>query len=153
VDQDPARAAYEKNLSEAYNMLTQFTEQQLTTLFERLPVGHPARAPFHLFSQSSDSVKSGIIIGLGTRLQVLQNEAVQRITSQSDIDLSAPARKKCAYYIILSDQDSSMAFLSSLFFSFLFIKLTRYADSRPNGACDVPVNLILDEFNNSATRS
>ena len=41
-----------------------------------------------------------------------------------------------------------MAFLSSLFFSFLFIKLTRYADSRPNGACDVPVNLILDEFNN-----
>ena len=148
VDQDPTRAAYEKNLSEAYNMLTQFTEQQLTTLFERLPVGHPARAPFHLFSQSSDSVKSGIIIGLGTRLQVLQNEAVQRITSQSDIDLSAPARKKCAYYIILSDQDSSMAFLSSLFFSFLFIKLTRYADSRPNGACDVPVNLILDEFNN-----
>ena len=41
-----------------------------------------------------------------------------------------------------------MAFLSSLFFSFLFIKLTRYADSRPSGACDVPVNLILDEFNN-----
>ena len=26
--------------------------------------------------------------------------------------------------------------------------MTRYADSRPNGACDVPVNLILDEFNN-----
>ena len=148
VDQDPTRAAYEKNLSEAYNMLTQFSEQQLTTLFERLPIGHPARAPYHLFSQSSDSVKSGIIIGLGTRLQVLQNEAVQRITSQSDIDLSAPAKRKCAYYIILSDQDSSMAFLSSLFFSFLFINLTRYADSRPSGACDVPVNLILDEFNN-----
>ena len=91
---------------------------------------------------------SGIIIGLGTRLQVLQNEAVQRITSQSDIDLTAPAKHKCAYYIVLSDQDSSMAFLSSLFFSFLFIKLTRYADSRPSGACDVPVNLILDEFNN-----
>lgn len=30
----------------------------------------------------------------------------------------------------------------------MFIKLTRYADSRPNGSCDVPVNLILDEFNN-----
>lgn len=41
-----------------------------------------------------------------------------------------------------------MAFLSSLFFSCMFIKLTRYADSRPNGSCDVPVNLILDEFNN-----
>lgn len=41
-----------------------------------------------------------------------------------------------------------MAFLSSLFFSFLFIRLTRFADSRPDGRCDVPVNLILDEFNN-----
>jgi len=30
----------------------------------------------------------------------------------------------------------------------MFIKLTRYADGRPNGRCDVSVNLILDEFNN-----
>lgn len=41
-----------------------------------------------------------------------------------------------------------MAFLSSLFFSFLFIQLTRYADSRTERRCEVPVNLILDEFNN-----
>lgn len=49
---------------------------------------------------------------------------------------------------ILSDQDATMAFLSSLFFSCMFIKLTRYADSTKSGSCDVPVNLILDEFNN-----
>lgn len=41
-----------------------------------------------------------------------------------------------------------MAFISSLFFSFLFIKLTRFADSCPGGKCLVPVNMILDEFNN-----
>ena len=41
-----------------------------------------------------------------------------------------------------------MAFLSSLYFSFLFIKMVRYADREPNGKCKVPVNLILDEFNN-----
>ncbi len=79
--------------------------------------------------------------------------AVKNISSKSDIDLSLPGKKKCAYYIILSDQDATMAFLSSLFFSFLFIRLTRYADSRPDGRCDVPVNLILDEFNNGVTRS
>lgn len=33
-------------------------------------------------------------------------------------------------------------------FSFLFIKLVRYADSTPDMQCVVPVNLILDEFNN-----
>ena len=41
-----------------------------------------------------------------------------------------------------------MQFLSSLFFSFLFIKLTRFADNSPGGHCPVPVNLVLDEFNN-----
>lgn len=148
VDQDRSRSPDMKHLSAVYQLLTQNSERQLIAMFDKLPLDHPARAPFNLFAQSSDTVKSGIILGLGTRLQVLQNQAVQRITSQSDIDLTAPGRKKCAYYIILSDQDATMAFLSSLFFSFLFIKLTRYADSRPEGRCDVPVNLILDEFNN-----
>lgn len=148
IDQDRSRSPDMKHLSAVYQLLTQNSERQLIAMFDKLPLDHPARAPFNLFAQSSDTVKSGIILGLGTRLQVLQNQAVQRITSQSDIDLTAPGRKKCAYYIILSDQDATMAFLSSLFFSFLFIKLTRYADSRPEGRCDVPVNLILDEFNN-----
>lgn len=148
IDQDRSRSPDMKHLPAVYQMLTQYSERQLTAMFDKLPLDHPARAPFNLFSQSSDTVKSGIILGLGTRLQVLQNEAVRRITSRSDIDLSAPGKHKCAYYIILSDQDATMAFLSSLFFSFLFIRLTRYADSRPDGRCDVPVNLILDEFNN-----
>ena len=148
VDQDKTRSTDMKNLSAVYQLLTQNSERQLMALFDKLPLDHPARAPFNLFAQSSDTVKSGIILGLGTRLQVMQNQAVQKITSRNDIDLSAPAKNKCAYFIILSDQDATMAFLSSLFFSFLFIRMTRYADSRPDGKCDVPVNLILDEFNN-----
>lgn len=137
-----------KSLAYVYQLLTHSTDRTLSVMFEDLPDEHPAKAPYSLFSQSSDTVKSGIILGLGTRLQVLQNEAVKRLVSFSDIDLTAPGRRKCAYYIILSDQETSMAFLSSLFFSFLFIKLTRFADSSPDGRCPVPVNLILDEFNN-----
>lgn len=137
-----------KNLAYVYQLLTRNTEKTLSLMFEQLPMEHPARAPYNLFSQSSDTVKSGIILGLGTRLQVLQNEAVKQLVSYSDIDLTAPGRHKCAYYIILSDQETSMAFLSSLFFSFLFIKLTRFADLSPEGRCPIPVNLILDEFNN-----
>ena len=148
IDYDKSRSVEEKTLPAVYQMLTGNTKATLSTLFGRLPADHPAKAPFNLFFQSSDTVKEGIISGLGTRLQVLQNKAVCKITSRSDIDLARPAKKKCAYYIILSDQDTTMAFLSSLFFSFLFIQLTRYADSRPLRKCDVPVNLILDEFNN-----
>ena len=148
VDLDRSRSPESKNLASVYQMLVQNSERQLTALFEKLPLDHPARAPYNLFAQASDTVRAGIVLGLGTRLQVLQNEAVRRIISRSEIDLTAPGRQKCAYFVILSDQDATMAFLSSLFFSFLFIKLVRYADSTPDMQCVVPVNLILDEFNN-----
>ena len=148
VDFDTTRSPEMKNLPAVYQLLTQYSERQLTAMFEKLPMDHPARAPYNLFAQASDTVRSGIIIGLGTRLQVLQNKSVASITSRSDIDLTSPGRHKCAYFIILSDQNTTMAFLSSLFFSFLFTKLTRYADSLPEQRCEVPVNMILDEFNN-----
>ena len=148
VDLDPTRSPEEKNLPAVYEMLIRHSAAQLTALFERLPLDHPARGPYRLFSQASDTVRSGIVLGLGTRLQVLQNEAVARILRRSDIDLTAPGKKKCATFVVLSDQEATMAFLSSLFFSFLFIKLTRFADSTPDMRCPVPVNLILDEFNN-----
>ena len=148
VQTNPDIPASEKNLATVYEiltspLLTHFIESVLKDTRK-----HPSKASFSLFAQSSDTVRQGIILGLGTRLQVLQDQAVKQLVSCSDIDLTAPGRHKCAYYIILSDQETSMAFISSLFFSFLFIKLTRFADNSPGGKCPVPVNMILDEFNN-----
>jgi len=151
VDSDVTRGLDTKNLPAVYQLLTNHTERQLSVMFDKLPLHHPARAPYNLFRQASDTVRAGIILGLGTRLQVLQNEAVKKIISSSDIDLSEPGKTKCAYFIILSDQESSLDFLSSLFFSFLFIKLVRYADTRPDGKCDVPVNIVLEEVSNIGT--
>ena len=74
VDLDPTRSPEEKNLPAVYEMLIRHSAAQLTALFERLPLDHPARGPYRLFSQASDTVRSGIVLGLGTRLQVLQNE-------------------------------------------------------------------------------
>lgn len=148
VAMDKTLVPEKKNLAYVYHLLTDNDSAALDKLLGGLGDGHPARASYRLFKQASDTVKTGIVLGLGTRLQVLQNETVQRLVSFSDIDLTAPGKRKCAYYIILSDQETSMAFLSSLFFSFLFIKLTRFADLSPEGRCPVPVNLILDEFNN-----
>jgi len=148
VDQDEDRDPGDKNLPAVYQLLTQCDEKTLKQMFSRLPMTHPAKAPFNLFAQASDTVRAGIILGLGTRLQVLQNEAVRKITSYSDIDLTLPGKQKCAYYVILSDQEGSLEFLSSLFFSFLFIQLVRYADSTPECRCKIPVDFIFDEFNN-----
>lgn len=148
VDGDKSRTASQKNLGAVYNIITRCSMQELCEAFYSLDIASPARAAFNLFMQASETVRSGVFTGLGTRLQILQNESVRKLVSKSDIDLTGAGKRKSAYYIILSDQESTMAFLSSLFFSFLFIKLLRYADSEPNGRCAVPVNLILDEFNN-----
>jgi type IV secretion system protein VirD4 len=148
IDQDASRDPESKNLPAVYQFLTQTSERQLSALFDRLPVTHPAKAPFNLFSQASDTVRAGIILGLGTRLQILQSEAIRSITSGNGIDLSMPGKTKCAYFVILSDQESSTEFLSSLYFSFLFIHLTRYADATPEKRCQVPVNIVFEELNN-----
>ena len=139
----------EKSIGAVYELLCTKSETQLNGLFAGLNPSHPAFAPYNIFKQSSDTVRSGVIIGLGARLQVFQNEIVKSITTYDDIDLELPAKEKCAYFCITSDQDSTFDFLSSLFFSFAFIKLVRYADKYgKNGKCDYEVAFVLDEFPN-----
>ena len=132
-----------------YRMLSDVTENELKQRFEMLPNGHPAKAPYHIFQQAGDKVRGGVIIGLGARLQVFQNASICDITAQDEFDLSRPGREKCAFFCISSDQDSTFDFLSSLFFSFLFIKLVRYADAEGvDGKLPIGVNFVLDEFPN-----
>ena len=109
----------------------------------------PASAPYAIFRQSSETVRTSVIIGLGSKLAVLQAQQVRNITSYNEIDLELPGKQKCAYFCIVSDQDSTYDFLSSLFFSFLFIRLIRYADAYCEGGMLHPkVKFILDEFPN-----
>ena len=139
----------EKNIGQAYKLLTLNSEKELNSLFDMLPITHPAKAPYNLFKQASDTVRSGVIIGLGTRLQVFQNKLICQITSYDEINLTQPGREKCAYFCITSDQDSAFDFLSSLFMSFVFIKLVRYADKYgKDGKLPVPVHILADELAN-----
>ena len=138
-----------RNIGQVYRLLTMSSEKELNNLFDLLPVTHPAKAPYNIFKQASDTVRSGVIIGLGTRLQVFQNRMIRQITSHNEISLTRPGRKKCAYFCITSDQDSAFDFLSSLFMSFVFIKLVRYADKYgEDGMLPVPVHILADELAN-----
>ncbi|MDD4509472.1 MAG: type IV secretory system conjugative DNA transfer family protein [Oscillospiraceae bacterium] len=136
-----------KNIGEVYKLLTLNAEKELNSLFDMLPPTHPAKAPYALFRQSSETVRSGVIIGLGSRLQVFQNKMVCQITGHDEIDLELPGKKPCAYFCITSDQDSAFDFLSSLFLSFVFIKLIRYADRNcDDRALPVPVHVLGEEL-------
>ena len=136
-----------KTMEEVYKLLTHTAEQELKNLFDLLPSSHPAKAPFAIFRQASDTVRSGVIIGLGSRLQVFQNKKICNMTGFDEIDLELPGQKPCAYYVVNSDQDSTFDFLSSLFLSFCFIKLVRYADKNcPGGKLPVPVHVLGEEL-------
>ncbi len=146
---DPALPREHKNLGTVYQTLTGCPSlRELKAKFAKLPPGHPALAAWHLFAQSAANVQANFVTGLGSRLQVLQNPPARDLVCRSEISLSLPATQPCAYYLVLSDQDTTLSFLSSLFFTFLFQTLVRTADARPERCCPVPVNLILDEFVN-----
>ena len=136
-----------KNIGEVYKLLSMSSETELNAIFDKLGLDHPAKAPYSIFRQSGESVRGGVIIGLGSRLQVFQNREIREITSHNEIDLELPGKKPCAYFCITSDQDSTFDFLSSLFLSFVFIKLVRYADQNcPGGALPVPVHVLGEEL-------
>lgn len=136
-----------KNIGEVYRLLSMSSEKELNALFDVLPVSHPAKAPYSIFKQSSENVRGGVIIGLGSRLQVFQNRDICNITAHDEIDLELPGKQPCAYFCITSDQDSTFDFLSSLFLSFIFIKLVRYADEHcPGGELPVPVHVLGEEL-------
>lgn len=153
--------AEKRNFGQVYEMLTNENERSLNKIMQGIRYEHvnpytgdkmppsPAFAPFALFMQSSETVRSSVIIGLGSKLQVMQAQQVRNITSYNEIDLELPGRQKCAYFCIVSDQDDTFNFLSSLFFSFLFIRLIRYADGYcEGGVLPTKVKFVLDEFPN-----
>ena len=144
---DQGYAEENRNIGEVYRLLTLNGESQLDTLLEALPSTHPAKAPYSLFKQASDTVRSGVIIGLGSRLQVFQSELIKKITAKNEIDLELPGQQPCAYFLVTSDQDSTFDFLASLFLSFCFIKLVRYADHNcEGGKLPVPVHILGEEL-------
>ena len=136
-----------RNMGQVYQLLTMNSEAALNSLFDVLPASHPAKAPYSLFRQASESVRGGVIIGLGSRLQVFQSQLIRDITAKDEIDLELPGQKTCAYFLVTSDQDSAFDFLASLFLSFCFIKLVRYADRNcEGGRLPVPVHVLGEEL-------
>ena len=136
------------DLTNVYKHIANGDISAIDDMFKNLPPESPARMSYNIFASGSDTIKASVITGLGTRLQMFQNEDLQKLTSETDIDLTLPGQEPCIYYVITSDMNSAFDFIASLFYTFLFIKLVRYADSRIDGKCENEVYCFLDEFAN-----
>ena len=106
------------------------------------------KTAYNVYAQATETVKQGIITGLATKLHILQLNDIASITERNDIDFLDLNDKKMVIYCITSDTDTTMSFLSSIFFSFLFIKVVRQADSNPSKSLNRHLYLFLDEFVN-----
>lgn len=136
-----------KSLGELYKFLAsdRFASETLECL-KNLPENHPAKLSYNIYAQATESVQQSFASGLAIRLQIFQSEAIRNMTAFDDIDLTAPGKEKCPYFIVMSDQDSTYQLLSSLFFSFLFIKLADYGKTCKGQSLPVRVNMVLDEL-------
>ena len=141
----------QNTLTDIYKMIASGDLEKLDNIFRSLPKDSPARMSYNVYATGSDTIKASVLTGLGTRLQAFQNKDLQELTNATDIDLVLPAKRPCIYYVISSDVDSSKDFIVSLFFTFLFIKLVKYADSKEDGKCENEVFFFLDEFANIGT--
>lgn len=141
---------HERSLGTIYKILSSESAKSLDSKFQKLPLDHPARGPYGIFKQAASNLWGNVFIGLGSRMNVFQNKLVDKITKYHDIDLELPGKQPCAYFCIISAQDTAYEFLSSLFFSMLFKKLSDYARKHGDerGRLPVEVNFLLDEFCN-----
>ena len=138
----------ERSLGAIYQLIASTNVNELDAQFRALPAGHPALPPYGIFRQAPHNIWGNILIGLGSRLNVFQNKLVDAITKHNEINLELPGKQKCAYFCIISDQDDTLRFLSSMFFSLLFIKLFDFARQSESRRLPVRVNVLMDEFCN-----
>ncbi len=139
----------QRGLGDIYQIMATKSIQEINRTLAELPPEHPAKGPHGLFLKARENLWGSIAIGLGNRLAVFQNKLVDTITRNHDVDLLLPGKKPCAYFVIISAQDSAYRFLSSLFFSLAIPRLSDYARLHgKNGRLPVLVNLCLDEYCN-----
>ncbi len=160
VANDPSLIKTKKNkLAHMYTLISTKSLDELHEMFEMIKDDqNPAKQAFNLFAQCDPKVQGQIVNGLGIRLQVLSNKWARHVVSDDEIDLVLPMKKKCIYYVVISDTETTYKFIATLFFSSLFIELCGYFDKisqrcRTKGIKNpcLPVNFILDEFANTGS--
>ncbi|WP_243175180.1 hypothetical protein [Desulfofundulus sp. TPOSR] len=68
----------ERHMGSLYDILASGDPEKVDAMFAKLPVNHPAKGPYNVYAMAGQNVRGGVVIGLGTRLQVFQQELVRQ---------------------------------------------------------------------------
>lgn len=123
----------------------------LDELFQKLPIGNPARSSYATSNFSSGEMRSSIFATLSSNLQIFgSDEGIQRLTSGNQINfgnLIVP-NKPCAIFMIVPDEKPSRHVIASLFIHQCYEQLVAQSRNFPDNKLPQRVIFELDEFGN-----
>lgn len=150
---------YEQTLAMVADMLTyaevkesdESHESPLDMLFAELGEKNPnhiAVKQYKLFKMATGKMAKSILVSAGVRLSFFSIPAVHHLTSKTEIEISDLNDHKTAIFCVMSDNDSSFAFLLGMFLTQTFKELSYIADHNPDGRLKYHTRFVLEEFCN-----
>lgn len=101
---------------------------------------------YQIFKQSSGKTAQSILVSTAVRLSPFNIRAVEKLTSEDEMDIDSLAKEKTVIFILIPDTNKTFNFIVAMFLEQLFQRLYYINDFiKP---LKHPVRLMLDEFAN-----
>lgn len=96
----------------------------------------------------SPETEASVIASCNVRMAPFSVGAVKDFFATDETDLRTIGEEKTAFFLIMSDTDSTFNFILAMLLYQLFDINTAIADKNPGSHCTIPINCILDELAN-----
>lgn len=96
----------------------------------------------------SPETEASVIASCNVRMAPFTVGAVKDFFSEDELDLDMIGERKTAFFLVMSDTDSTFNFILAMLLYQLFDRNTLLADRNPGSHCKLPVVCILDELAN-----
>ena len=122
----------------------------LDTLFQELPVGHPAKLSYATSNFATGEMRSSIFSTLASNIEIFADTGIAKLTSGNEIDFSdlINPEKPCAIFMVLPDEKVNRHVIASLFINQCYSALVDLAGNYPQQKLPQRIQFILDEFGN-----
>ena len=96
----------------------------------------------------SPETEASVIASCNVRLAPFAVAAVRDFFSEDELELEKIGEERTAFFLVMSDTDSTFNFILAMLLYQLFDINTAQADRNPGSHCTIPVQCILDELAN-----
>ena len=138
-----------QNMGNLYDLILNSNVKILDRLFNKVPDDTTMKRAYKVYAQGDEQVRAGIIIGLGSRLQIFQHDEIRRLTETNDINIYDLKTGNAAFFLIIPDTHSAYDYIAGIFMNFLLVKLPALHDFTDNEEIKhKKIKIIADEIAN-----